>query len=298
MSYLDQAPARRPAAVVSAAAVLVLMAIGAGAYAVTGLLTLGGTVDRFRSVARGTGAGGREVDGVVALLRASTVLSAVVTVLVGLLLVGLALGLLAGRPGARVTTWVVCGLGLLCGCCGLAVLVGQRSTPLRPGADEAVTADLLALLADAYPTWWIPLNAVLSVAQILGYLVVAALLALPAAKAFFHRRTAPPMPPAGPTLPSYGPASTAPSYGPTSAPPTYGPTSAPPTYGPTSAPPTYGPTSAPPTYGPTSAPPTYGPTPTPPTYGPPSGPPAPGTAPTPPPASAPPGPTPPPEDRP
>lgn len=209
MSYPDQAPPRRPAAVVAAAAVLVLMAVGAGLYAVTGLLIMGGTTDRFRSAAATTGAGTGEIDGVVSLLRAATVLSAVVSVLVGLVLVGLALGLLAGRSGARVTTWVVCGLGLLCGCCALAVLVGQRAAPLRLGADQRVTADLLAQLGDAYPGWWIPVNAALSVAQVLGYLVVAALLTLPAANAFFHPRLAPgpltygpPWAPPGPTPPS------------------------------------------------------------------------------------------------
>ncbi|PWU60013.1 hypothetical protein DLE60_13405 [Micromonospora globispora] len=234
MSYPDQAPPRRPAAVVAAAAVLVLMAVGAGLYAVTGLLVMAGTTDRFRSAAATTGAGTGEIDGVVALLRAATVLSAVVGVLVGLVLVGLALGLLAGRSGARVTTWVVCGLGLLCGCGALAVLVGQRAAPLRLGADQRVTADLLAQLGDAYPGWWIPLNAALSVAQVLGYLVVAALLTLPAANAFFHRRPAGPRPPAGPTPPGYG---ATPAYGPLSAPPAYGPLSAPPAYGPPSAPP-------------------------------------------------------------
>lgn len=270
MSYPDQAAPRRPAAVVAAATVLVLMAVGAGLYAVASLLVMGGTTDRFRAAAATTGAGAGEIDGVVSLLRASTVLSAVVSVVVGLLLVALALGLLAGRPGARVTTWVVCGLGLLCGCCALAVLVGQRAAPLRLGADQRATADLLAQLGDAYPGWWIPLNAALSVAQVLGYLVVAALLTVPAASRFFHRRPAGPTPPSGPTAPHYG---GAPSYGPPSGPAAYQPPSGP---GPASGPPGFGAPSAPSPYAPppAEAPPTV------------------------PPASAPPGPTPSPEDRP
>ena len=97
----------------------------------------------------------------------------------------------AGRSGARTATWVVAGTGLLCGCCGLAVLVGQRAAPLRLGADDRITAELLGLVGDAYPSWWIPVNATLSVAQILGYLVVAALLTLPSSGAFLRRRTAP-----------------------------------------------------------------------------------------------------------
>ncbi|MEU5939114.1 hypothetical protein ABZ807_07965 [Micromonospora sp. NPDC047548] len=214
MSYPDQALARRPAAVTLAAAVLGLMALAAGAYAVVALLALGGTADRLRSAAAGTTAGPDDVDGVVALLRVVTILSAVLTVLVGLLLLGLAAGLLAGRRGARVATWVVAGLGLLCGCCGLAALVGQRASPLRT---DQTTAELLGLLGDAYPSWWIPVNAALSVGQALGYLVVAVLLALPAANGWFGRaRPAPPPPP-------YGPNSPPPSYGPYPPPPSYGP---------------------------------------------------------------------------
>lgn len=210
MAYPEQAPARRPAVVVLAAAVLAVMAVAAVAYAVAGLLALGGAVAEFRSAAAGTSAGPGEIDDVVTLLRVSTVLTAVVSLLVGLLLAGLALGLLAGRPGARVGTWVVSGLGLLGGCCALAVLVGQRAAPLRLGADERATAELLALLGDAQPAWWLPLNAGLSVGQVLGYLVVAALLALPAANAWFRRPapvgpTARPQPPAAPSAPPYPP---------------------------------------------------------------------------------------------
>ncbi|MGV9767638.1 hypothetical protein [Micromonospora tulbaghiae] len=192
MSYPDRAAPRRPGTVLAAAALLLAMAVGAVAYAVVNLAVGSGTVDRFRdAAAERTGASGGDIDQVAGLLRGSTVLAAVLGVLAGLLLAGLALGLLAGRSGARTATWVVAGTGLLCGCCGLAVLVGQRAAPLRLGADDRITADLLGLVGDAYPSWWIPVNATLSVAQILGYLVVAVLLTLPSSGAFLHRRTAP-----------------------------------------------------------------------------------------------------------
>ncbi|MFI5837028.1 hypothetical protein ACIA5A_25440 [Micromonospora sp. NPDC051300] len=214
MSYPDRAAPRRPATVVAAVAVLLLMAVGAVAYAVTNLVVAGGTVERFRAAATGTDASGGDVDRVAGLLRGSTVLAAVLGVLAALLLVGLALGLRAGRPGARLATWVVAGLGLLCGCCGLAVLVGQRAAPLRLGADDRVTADLLGLAGDAYPAWWIPVNAALSVAQILGYLVVAGLLALPSAGAFLRRAVPTGRPPGPPT--GYGATTSgAPVAGPT-----------------------------------------------------------------------------------
>ena len=192
MSYPDRAAPRRPGTVLAAAALLLAMAVGAVAYAVANLAVGGGTVDRFRdAAAERTGASGGDIDQVAGLLRGSTVVAAVLGVLAALLLVGLALGLLAGRSGARTATWVVAGTGLLCGCCGLAVLVGQRAAPLRLGADDRITSDLLGLVGDAYPSWWIPVNATVSVAQLLGYLVVAVLLALPSSGAFLRRRTAP-----------------------------------------------------------------------------------------------------------
>ncbi|MGN9763932.1 hypothetical protein ACTMS2_02025 [Micromonospora sp. SD12] len=194
MSYPDRAPARRPAVVTAAVAVLALMAVAALAYAVAGVATRGGTVDRFRADAAETSAGPDQVDRVVGLLGVSTVLTAVVSLLAGLLLAGLAAGLRAGRDGARTATWVVAGLGLVSGCCGLALLIGQRATPLGSGEDDRATAELFGLLADAYPSWWIPLGAGLSVGQVLGYLVVAVLLALPAASAWFRRRPVPAAP--------------------------------------------------------------------------------------------------------
>ncbi|MEU7979010.1 hypothetical protein AB0B63_10820 [Micromonospora sp. NPDC049081] len=188
MSYPDQVPARRPVVVTTAAALLGLMALAAGVYAVTTLLALRGTVDRFRVAAADTAADPGDVDGVVRLLRLGTVGAAVLTVLVGLLLVGLAGGLLARRRAARIGVWVVCGLGLLAGGCALAALVGQRVRPLRLGSGDQGVADLFGTLDDAYPSWWVPVNAGVSVGQALGYLVVAVLLVLPAASTWFATR--------------------------------------------------------------------------------------------------------------
>ncbi|MGC4808016.1 hypothetical protein [Micromonospora sp. DT233] len=206
MSYPEQVPARRPVAVRLAASMLVLMAVGALAYAIAALVTLGGTVDRFRAAAADTTAGAGAVDGLVTVLRLTVGLSAALTVLVGVVLVGLAFGLLAGRGGARTATWVVAGLGSVVGCCGLATLAGQRAVPLRGDANDRATTELLGLVGDAYPSWWLPVNAALSVGQVLGYLVVTALLALPAANAWFGRRrraSTPVGPP--PAMPPYPP---------------------------------------------------------------------------------------------
>ncbi|MEU7586521.1 hypothetical protein AB0A95_09500 [Micromonospora sp. NPDC049230] len=216
MSYPESAPARRPAVVLIAASVLWVMAVASLAYAVVDLLALGGTVDAFRSAARDTAASPEQIDDVVTLLRATGVLSAVLAALSVPVLAGLALGLVAARNGARVATWVISGLGVLGGCCSVAVLIGERAAPLQLGADDQALAELLGLVGDAYPSWWIPLNAGLSVGQVLGYLVVAVLLALPAANAWFgHRRSTAPTPPsAPPAFTSAPPAPPAPPYPP------------------------------------------------------------------------------------
>ncbi|MEU6072397.1 hypothetical protein [Micromonospora sp. NPDC047074] len=217
MSYPDRAPARPPAVVTVAVAVLALMAVGALAYAAAGVAMRGGTLDRFRAAATGTSAGPDQIDQVAALVGVSIVLTSVVSLLAGLLLAGLALGLRAGRDGARTATWVISALGLLVGCCGLALLVGQRAVPLEPNENDRATAELYGLFADAYPSWWIPLGTGLSVGQVLGYLVVALLLALPAASAWFRRRPAPPGPIQPPAAPAPPPVQ--PPYQPPGAPP-------------------------------------------------------------------------------
>ncbi|NLU77901.1 hypothetical protein HCA58_05725 [Micromonospora sp. HNM0581] len=207
MSHPEQASVRRPAAVVLAVVTLAVMALGALASAVAGFASVGGTVDRFRATAAADADPG-QIDAVVALLRVSVVGSGMLGILAGLLLVGLALGLVARRPAARTVTWVVAGLGTCCGCGGIAAMIVQRAAPLEFGDDRA-TAELLALVPAAYPSWWIPLTATLSIAQVLGYLVVAVLLALPAANAWFRRRpprrevypVQPPTPPPPPYQP-------------------------------------------------------------------------------------------------
>ncbi|MEU7619979.1 hypothetical protein AB0B27_28350 [Micromonospora rifamycinica] len=228
MSYPDQVPVRRPAAVSAAAALLGLMALAAGAYAVTVLLALGGTVERFRAAA-GTAAGPGDVDGMVRLLRLSTIGAAVLTVLVGLLLVGLAGGLLARWRAARIGVWAVCGLGLLAGGCALTVLAGQRAGPVRLGPGDQGVADLFGALGEAYPSWWIPTNAGVSAGQALGYLVVAVLLGLPSARTWFapHRSVPPaavPFPAPEPAPPHGTSSFPAPPHGtsPAPAPPPHG----------------------------------------------------------------------------
>lgn len=192
-------PRRRPAAVTAGALVLIVMATVGLAHAVAGLVTLGGTVDRYRAAQ--AVADRADVDATVAVVRTLAIVALILAVVAAALLVGLAAGLLRGGGGVRIATWVVCGLGLLLGCGGVLAVVVQRAVPLRLGADGQSTAQTVGAVTDAYPHWWVGLGAALSAAQMLGYLLVAGLLALPTANAYFGRRT-PVSRPAMPSAPS------------------------------------------------------------------------------------------------
>lgn len=203
-------PAPRPAVVTLAAAVMVVMGIVGLVNALAGLATMQGIVERFRIAAQRTDASPSDIDAISAFGWMTVIVAAVVGVVLAVLLTVLAVGNLRGSNGARIATWIVCGLGLICGCCGLVVAIGQSAVPVSTAAGDRVTQDLLRALTEEYPPWWVWLNAGLSAAQALGYLVVALLLALPAANAFFRRTPAqrqqpipptpelPPMPPTPP----------------------------------------------------------------------------------------------------
>lgn len=192
---------RRPVPVVLAAGILILMGLAGLAYGIAALVEMPAVVDRFRFAAADTGAGRSDVDALVGLIRGGAILSGLLGVGGALVLGTLALGNLRGANGARIATWAICAIGALCGCCGLLVAVVQRAVGLGATGEETSSRELLSALGSAYPTWWLVLGGVLCAGQAVGYLVVAALLALPGANTFYR------MPPApGPSTPPVQPA--------------------------------------------------------------------------------------------
>jgi hypothetical protein len=202
-------PARpRPATVTAAAAIMIFMGVAGLVNAVVGLVAIGGVVDRFRDAAAATGASESDIDGLAGVAWGTVIVGAVLSVLFAVLLIALGRGNLRGSSGARIGTWVVSGLGLFCGCCGLLAVISQSALSWNVSTDDR-TEDLTQALTDAYPGWWIGLNGVVSAAQALGYLVVALLLALPASHPYFRKQAvapaAPVPPPATPPLPTAPP---------------------------------------------------------------------------------------------
>jgi len=184
MSYAVQTPVqaaapRRPVTVRLAAALLALMGLVGLGYAVAAIAVAPGVVDRFRAAAGP--AGSDDVDPYITGVWMVAALGAVLAVILFALYIVLALGLRRGSQASRVGTWVVCGLGVLFGCVTTVTVAAQRSGTGDPEA-------LGSALSDAYPGFWIKLNVSLAVAQMLGYLVVAMLLAI-SPGGFFGRGT-------------------------------------------------------------------------------------------------------------
>ncbi|WP_189079958.1 hypothetical protein [Mangrovihabitans endophyticus] len=172
-------------AVTSAAAVLCVMAVVGLGYAVATVAVAPGLTDRFRSSA--VGVRRDAVEGYVTVVWIGAAIALVLALVLVALYVTLAVGLRRGSNGARIATWVVAGLGLIAGC-------GSTATVLIQRRGEPVPGSIGAALADAYPHGWIGWNVTLAVAQMLGYILVAALLAA-APGAYFGRRPAPGRPP-------------------------------------------------------------------------------------------------------
>lgn len=110
-----------------------------------------------------------------------------VSVVLAILYVVLAIFVGKGKQWARITAWVVSGLGICCGLIGLAflsfesTLTGMADTG---GIDvEKVTADQAALL----PSWLTPLTNALSIVSLVACIAVVVLLLLPPSHPYFRK---------------------------------------------------------------------------------------------------------------
>jgi len=208
MSYQPSYPpqpvpaGRRPGSVTFAAILMFLIALFATISAITSLASMNQIVDGFRERAADTDASQSDVNNLVNVIRGAAIVAAIFMLLFALLLVVLALGVLRGSNVARVFTWIICALGVICGCCGLASVLGQANmTTFSTGDVNEQTAEQLGrALQDSYPGWALGLSGTLSGLQLLGYIAIAVLLALPAASAFFRRPAQPQWQPPPPPM--------------------------------------------------------------------------------------------------
>ncbi|WP_204296645.1 hypothetical protein [Actinoplanes campanulatus] len=102
-----------------------------------------------------------------------------------------------GKNGARITTWVIAGLGLCCNSLGLGGTVA--GTAIGGTAPSTEQAQIEADVAAAMPGWYDAISLLTSVITVLALLGAIILLALPPSNAFFRRPV-----PWNPAMP-YGP---------------------------------------------------------------------------------------------
>lgn len=178
----------RPTVVTIAAVILAVLALVNLVHAIVSLLAISNTVNRFRVRAVAEGLPPTDIDQFVTSIRVLFVVSALITFAFAVVLAALAWGVLQGSRPARIVTWIVCGLGVLCGCCGVcsAGSLGFGNMSTRPTATDDMTRASHALI-DSFPGWLTSLSGGSAVLQVLGYIATAVLLALPAAHVFFRK---------------------------------------------------------------------------------------------------------------
>ena len=112
------------------------------------------------------------------------------------------LGLLnnKGKRPARILSWILSGIGLLC--CGPYALLSQISSTMSMNTGDAYQDEVAQSLQDATPGWVTAISWVNALVLLLGSLLIIILLALPASNAFFRKEEQPMGPYSG--QPPYG----------------------------------------------------------------------------------------------
>lgn len=189
------APRKRPTTVTVAGLLMLLVTLCAVIYLVASIAVLGDMTTGFEQAYAGT-----ELEDTAGLLAASTLIAGVVYLLVGLTLAILTIFNNQGKNGARITTWVVGGLGL---CCGGLSLISTAAGDFTAGMGEGQNQDLpdneevVEIIADHVPGWFDPVIMTTTVVGVLALAVALLLLALPPSNEFFRKPEQPFEPPPG-----------------------------------------------------------------------------------------------------
>lgn len=97
---------------------------------------------------------------------------------------------LKGKNGTRITTWVLAGLGLLCGVCGsvggAANLATGGSVGTSGSGDGGLNGAMLRA-AESVPGWYNTVLLLLAILNVVLYLAIIILLAVPVSNDFFRK---------------------------------------------------------------------------------------------------------------
>jgi xanthine/uracil permease len=119
-----------------------------------------------------------------------------VLIAVGLVVLGVFVG--KGKQPARIITWVVSGLAVLCLGCGLAGSAVSNSLSGLGGAD-ARSEELLKRIQEATPAWVHATSLTLQIVTLIAMIAVIILLALPGSNDYFRKEQQVWVPPTTPT---------------------------------------------------------------------------------------------------
>ncbi|MFD0557294.1 hypothetical protein FB566_2554 [Stackebrandtia endophytica] len=145
-------------------------------------------VNQMRDAMDGVGALTSEVTTILGLIQVVAIGLAVV-----MLLFAVGIGILGyfnlrGKNGARITTWVLAGIGLACGVCnGVSAPFASTDVTVTGGTDETSRLVNEAMSTVDIPAWQNTVGIVLLLISTLLYLGVIILLALPASNDYFRK---------------------------------------------------------------------------------------------------------------
>lgn len=177
------APRRRPATVTIAGLLLLLVTLASVVYLVSSLTALGPMTEAFEEAYAGT-----ELEDAAGFLAVFTTIAGVVYLLFGIALAILTIFNNQGRNGARITTWVLGGIGLCCG--GLSLVttaLGDFTSGMGEDPNLPETEEVVAIMEEHLPGWYDPVILTTTVVGVLALAIGLLLLALPPSNEFFRK---------------------------------------------------------------------------------------------------------------
>jgi MFS family permease len=155
---------------------------------------------------------GLTADNVSQLMTVTFALIAGVYVVMAIFYVILALLVNKGKRPARILSWILSGISLLC--CGIGGLVGQLGSMTTSVNGQEYQDEATQAVEEATPGWVTAIDWITLILLIVGSLVIIIMLAVPASNEFFRKEEAPMGPymgqppygqqPPGPGQPPYG----------------------------------------------------------------------------------------------
>ncbi len=200
MSYTVATPGGkvRPAVVTAASALLYLVAGIEVISLVLEVLSFSPTLAAYDDVY----AGDSTLDTMKTVAQVTLIVTLAVTVLFAAGIAALGMLISKGKNPARIVTWVVAGLGVLCFGCALGL--GSYVSSLNAGAD-AKSQVLQKQIEGSIPSWQSAVSTGLGIVVLLALVAVVILLALPAANEFFRKEQEVWVPPTDPGLAGFPP---------------------------------------------------------------------------------------------